>query len=178
MKPETRTRILRVVALVFVVGLSIGLYLVRDRVQDLKGFGYTGIFLISLLSSATIILPVPGLLVTSMMGAVFNPFWVAVAAGLGAALGEISGYLAGFSGQGVAQKAEVYAKMEHWMRRYGGWTILVLAIIPNPIFDVAGMIAGALRMPMWKFLLWCIPGKIIKNLIFAYGGDTILGWFE
>ncbi len=178
MKPETRTTLLRIAVLVFVVGISVALYLLRDRVQELRGFGYTGVFLISLFSSATVILPVPGVLVTSMMGAVFNPFWVAVAAGAGAALGEVSGYLAGFSGQGVAQKAEIYVKLEAWMRRYGGLTVLVLAFIPNPLFDVAGMIAGALKMPLWKFLGFCLIGKIAKMMLFAYGGDSVMKLFE
>jgi membrane protein YqaA with SNARE-associated domain len=178
MKPTTRTTILRIVALVFVLGLSIGLYLLRDRVRELEGLGYTGIFLVSLFSSATIILPVPGVLFTSMMAAVFNPFWVAIAAGSGAALGELSGYLAGFSGRGVAEKTKLYYKMENWMRRFGAVTILVFAFIPNPVFDMAGMVAGALKMPLWKFLLWCWVGKIGKMMLFAYGGVTIMGWFQ
>jgi membrane protein YqaA with SNARE-associated domain len=178
MQVNRRTTILRVVALVFVIGLSVGVYLMRDRVRDLEEFGYAGVFLISLVSSATIILPVPGVLVTSMMGAVFNPFWVAIAAGIGAALGELSGYLAGFSGQGVAQKAEIYQKLENWMRRFGPVTVLVLGFIPNPLFDMAGMVAGALKMPLWKFLLFCTIGKIGKMMLFAYGGDTVMGWFN
>jgi membrane protein YqaA with SNARE-associated domain len=178
MKPTTRTTILRIVALVFVLGLSVGLYLLRDRVRELEGLGYTGIFLVSLFSSATIILPVPGVLFTSMMAAVFNPFWVAIAAGSGAALGELSGYLAGFSGRGVAEKTKLYYKMENWMRRFGAVTILVFAFIPNPVFDMAGMVAGALKMPLWKFLLWCWVGKIGKMMLFAYGGVTIMGWFQ
>jgi len=178
MQSDRRLAVLRVVALVFVIGLSVGVYLLRDQVQNLKGLGYAGIFLISLVSSATIILPVPGVLVTSMMGAVFNPFWVAIAAGTGAALGELSGYLAGFSGQGVAQKAEIYQKLENWMRRFGPVTVLVLGFIPNPLFDMAGMVAGALKMPLWKFLLFCTIGKIGKMMLFAYGGDTVMGWFN
>ena len=95
MTQEQRTRLLRVLALVFALGLTLALYLNRDKVQHLQGYGYFGIFLISLLTNATLILPVPGVLITSAMGAVFNPFWVAVAAGSGAALGEL-GIFSGF----------------------------------------------------------------------------------
>jgi membrane protein DedA with SNARE-associated domain len=111
------------------------------------------------------------------MGAVFNPFWVAIAAGTGAALGELSGYIAGFSGQGVLEKAPLYERMEGWMRRFGGWTILVLAFIPNPLFDVAGMIAGVLKMPLLLFLVPCWVGKVAKMLMFAYGGAAIMRLF-
>ena len=178
MKPNQRTLLLRILALIFVVGVSVGLYLVRDRIQELENLGYVGIFLVSLFSSATIILPVPGVLFTSMMGAVFNPLWVALASGTGATLGEISGYLAGYSGRGVVEKAEIHRKMENWMLRFGGVTITVFAFIPNPLFDVAGMVAGALKMPLWKFLAWCWVGKVAKMLLFAYGGGTILGIFN
>src|SRR5512146_2579725 len=139
MKPGWRLTLLRISALVFVVGISVVLYIYRDKVHQLEALGYPGIFLVSLFSSATIILPVPGVLFTSIMGAVFNPFWVAIAAGTGAALGELSGYLAGFSGQAVIENTSRYETLTRWMRKYGDLTILVLAVIPNPAFDLAGL---------------------------------------
>jgi len=60
------------------------------------------------------------------------------------------------------------------MRKYGDVTILVLAFIPNPLFDVAGAIAGILRMPVWKFLIYCVIGKILKMMMFAYAGDWVM----
>ena len=160
----------RIATLVFVVALSVTLFIFRDRIKELEEFGYPGIFLFSLLANATLILPMPGIIVTSLMGAVFNPFWVAIAAGSGAALGEFSGYLAGFSGQKVAERTPAYVKLENWMKKYGGWTILVLGFIPNPLFDIAGLIAGTLKMPPAKFLFWCWLGKVLKMMLFAYGG--------
>ncbi|HAL17657.1 MAG TPA: hypothetical protein DCP32_13220, partial [Anaerolineaceae bacterium] len=65
MTRETRLKIQRILALLFVVGLTVFLYLNRNRVQELEGLGYPGIFLLSLLSNATLILPVPGVLFTS-----------------------------------------------------------------------------------------------------------------
>ena len=167
----------RILALILVIALTLYLVSIRDRVKDLGAYGYPGIFLLSLLSNATLILPVPGVLFTSAMGAVFNPFWVAIAAGSGAALGELSGYLAGFSGQKVVARVGIYEKMEGWMRKYGEWVILLLAFVPNPAFDMAGIIAGALRMRVVSFLLWCMIGKILKMLLFAYGGSQIIQWF-
>jgi membrane protein YqaA with SNARE-associated domain len=180
MTRETRLKIQRILALVFVIGLTVFLYLNRDRVQELEGLGYPGIFLLSLLSNATLILPVPGVLFTSAMGAVFNPFWVAIAAGTGAALGELTGYLAGYSGQDVVNRTKWQPKVEGWMRKYGGITVFVLALVPNPVFDIAGLTAGMLKMPIPKFLFWSMLGKIIKMMAFAYGGSYILAripWF-
>lgn len=167
---------LRVIALLAVIAITIFIYSIRDQAEQLQAYGYPGIFILSLLSNATIILPAPGLAVTFAAGGVFDPFWVGIAAGAGAALGELTGYVAGFSGQGVLEGTKVYERMEDLTRRYGSWTVLFLAIIPNPFFDVAGAAAGALRMPVSTFLLWATIGKIIKMWIFAYAGALSVDW--
>jgi len=168
-----RKNILRIIALVFVLALTVILIINRDSVKQLESLGYPGIFLASMLTNATLILPIPGVLITSAMGAVFNPFWVAIASSSGATVGEISGYLAGFSGQAVVENKKWYEKIENWMKKYGDITILVLAFIPNPAFDAAGMTAGVLKMPIHKFLIYCFIGKTLKMLAFAYGGYLI-----
>lgn len=176
MKPEKRLNILRIIVLVFVVGSTIYLLSIREQIHHLEQYGYPGVFFMNLLSSATVLIPVPGVLVTSAMGAVFNPFWVAVAAGLGAGLGELSSYLAGFSGQAVVEQVDWHKRLERWMEKFGDLTIFVLALIPNPLFDMAGISAGALKMPVSRFLIWCCLGKILKMLAFSYGGATIIDW--
>jgi uncharacterized membrane protein YdjX (TVP38/TMEM64 family) len=177
MSPETRKKIFRALILVFVVSITIIILINRERIGELKVVGYPGIFLISIIANATIIIPIPGVLITAAMGAVFNPFWVAVAAGCGAAIGELTGYLAGYSGQGVVERSDWHDRLVSWMRRYGDVTILVLAFIPNPAFDVAGITAGMLKMPWYRYLIWSAIGKMLKMAIFAYGGSTILGLF-
>ncbi|MFU8827262.1 MAG: VTT domain-containing protein [Brevefilum sp.] len=170
--------IIRVVVLLAVIALTVILIINRERIQALQGFGYPGIFLFSILANATILVPVPGVIFTSAMGAVFNPLWVSIAAGAGAALGELSGYMAGFSGQAVVENAKRYDRVVRWMRTYGDVTILFLAFIPNPLFDLAGMLAGMLKMPVWKFLFYCVIGKILKMMMFAYAGDWVVTLLE
>jgi len=114
----------------------------------------------------------------SAMGAVFNPFWVAVASGSGAAVGELTGYLAGFSGQIIIENRAWYDRLVEVMRKYGEVTILVLAFIPNPVFDLTGMAAGMLKMPLVKFLTWCLLGKTLKMLFFSYTGASIFNLFR
>jgi membrane protein DedA with SNARE-associated domain len=178
MSSKLRLNLLRALILIGVIALTVYLISIRDQVKQLGAYGYPGIFLVSILANATIIVPLPGILLTSAMGAVFNPFWVAVAAGLGAALGELSGYLAGFSGRGVIENTKRYERMTNWMKKYGDITILVLAFIPNPVFDVAGMIAGALKMKPAKFLFYCAVGKILKMMVFAYTGASLFNLFQ
>ncbi len=176
--PDRKTRILQIVALVFVIVLTVAIFVLRDKIPHLEAYGYPGIFILSIIANATIILPVPGVLITSAMGVVFDPFWVAVAAGAGAGIGELTGYLAGFSGRRVIEKVGWHERVVNWMKKYGDPTILVLAFIPNPAFDLAGISAGVLKLPVWRFLIWCILGKILKMLMFAYGGATISHWFS
>jgi len=170
-------RVVRALLFVGVIGISVYLYTIRDDIQQMEAYGYPGIFLFNLAASATLILPMPGVAVTSLMGAVFNPFWVAVAAATGAALGELTGYAAGFSGQKVAQRTPAYERVEGWMRKFGELAILVLAIIPNPFFDVAGVTAGVLKMPVWRFLIFCWLGKLVKMLLFAFFGAALGRYF-
>jgi membrane protein DedA with SNARE-associated domain len=105
-----------------------------------------------------------------------------VVAGLGQAVGELSGYLAGYGGQTMAERLPRYAQIARWMRRYGPAVIFVLALVPNPLFDVAGIVAGSTRMPLLLFFVSCAMGKILKNLIAAwagfYGIELLQQWFS
>ena len=174
-----RLTILRALALTVVVILIVVLFIFREQVKKLEEFGYVGIFLLSIAANATIIIPLPGVAFTTAMGAIFNPLGVAVAAGLGASVGELSGYLAGFSGQGVVERAAIYNRLMTWMKAHQNLAygmILLLAFIPNPLFDLAGMAAGALKLPLWKFLIACAIGKILKMLVFALAGYYSVSW--
>jgi uncharacterized membrane protein YdjX (TVP38/TMEM64 family) len=173
MPQEKKNPLIRIFLFFLVLISSIVLFIYRDEVQKIANFGYGGIFILSILSNATLILPLPGIIFTSAMGAVFNPFWVAIAAGIGAAIGETTGYLAGFSGQIVVDRKDWYETLTQWMRKYGNLTILVMAFVPNPLFDLAGMAAGMLKLPFFRFLFWCSMGKIIKMLVFAYTGASL-----
>ena len=167
--------IARVLALLFVILITIYiLFLPEDQAKKIESFGYFGIFIISILANATVIIPAPGLVIVFGMGAKFSPLLVGIVAGLGATIGELSGYLAGFSGQAIIENQKQYDQIVGWMDKNGPLTISLLAFIPNPLFDIAGMISGAFRMPVLKFLFYASIGKILKMLIFAYAGAGIL----
>ncbi len=173
-----RTRILRFLTLTAVVALSAAIYVYREQAQHLAGYGYPGIFLLSLLANATIIMPAPGVMVVFAMGGVFIPWKLALSAGLGAALGELSGYLAGYGGQAIVGNIRRYEQISGWMRqkRWLAYAVIfIMALVPSPLFDLAGIAAGTLKIPMLPFLFWCAAGKTIKMLAFAYAGRWSLG---
>jgi membrane protein YqaA with SNARE-associated domain len=172
-----RLRIVQTLTVVIVIAaLGASLYF-RDHIQELQQYGYAAVFIVGLVSNATLILPVPGLAVSSVMGGVFNPWIVGIVGGVSQALGELTGYMAGYSGHTWVETNQTYERVDRWMRRYGALTIFVMAVIPNPVFDVGGIIAGAMRFPVWKFLVPCTAGKVIKNIGFAligfYGTEAL-----
>ena len=171
-----RLSLIRILAFLLVVAITILIVSLRDQFEQLQAYGYPGIFLLSILANATVILPAPGIAFTFAMGAVFNPIGVAIAAGSGAAIGELTGYLAGFSGRGIVEDNPTYKRIEEWTDRYGGWAILLFAFIPNPLFDLGGAAAGALGMPIRTFLFWAMIGKTLKMLIIAYAGAASIDW--
>lgn len=175
-----RLKLVRLGMIIFVVALTVFIYAIRDQAGILRAFGYPGIFLLSLMANATILLPAPGLAIVFGAGTLqaLNPLGVGVAAGLGATLGELSGYMAGFSGQAIIENRNLYNQMVTWMRRYGPIVVVVLAFLPLPLFDLAGVAAGALRMPVLHFLGFCALGKTAKMILVALAGVYAREWLE
>ncbi|MGQ0600773.1 MAG: YqaA family protein [Anaerolineales bacterium] len=178
-KTNWRLTASRIGLIIVLVGLTVLFYLIRDQVETLRRFGYPGIFLINLIASGSIVLPIPALPFVFAMGAareIYSVFWIGIAAGLGSTFGELSGYGAGFSGQTLVENMPLYQRFHRWTERYGVWTIIVLAIIPNPFFDMAGIAAGTLKLPLWKFFLATLIGKFIKMWVVAFAGANSIGW--
>ena len=159
-----------VLAIAFSVLITGAIMYYRDQLLDLSTYGYVGIFLISVIGNATVLFPVPSLVAVFAGGTVFHPLLVGLVSGVAEPIGELSGYLAGYGGSAAIEDKALYAKMERWMLRHGYLTIFILSAIPNPVFDLAGIAAGALHFPVWKFLLACWAGKTVKAIAIAYAG--------
>jgi membrane protein YqaA with SNARE-associated domain len=175
-----RNRVLRaivpVAALLASVGITVAIILLRDQLGNFAVYGYPGIFLVNLVGNATIILPAPAYAAVFAVGGVMNPVLVGIVGGLGAALGELVGYLAGVGGRPVVKNRRLYERLEGWMHKRGMMLVIfLLALVPNPIFDVGGLLAGALHMPVFRFLLACWAGKTVRLIGIALLGRSILG---
>ena len=164
---------LLVIAAIAVIFVAI--YFFNQALGDAWLYGYFGAFLISLMASAVVIIPVPGLPVVFFLGAILNPAIVGLMVGLGEPLGELTGYMAGYSGRFAVENRKLYTRLEAGMRRRGTLILLLSACVPNPVFDVVGAAAGALRYPVWKYLLVLFVGKTIKGMLVAYAGYWTLG---
>jgi uncharacterized membrane protein YdjX (TVP38/TMEM64 family) len=171
----------QVLALAFSLTLTVLVIVFRDEITRFRTWGYAGVFIINVLGNATVLFPIPSLAINFAGGSVLNPFLVGLVAGVAEPIGELSGYLAGYGGSAVFTNKPNYVKVKGWMQKRGFLTIFVLSAIPNPIFDMAGMAAGALRFPLWKFLVSCWMGKTVKATVIALLGSGLFGivshWF-
>lgn len=146
-----------------------------EEIIALSEYGYIGVFIISLLSSATIFIPAPGWVAVIALGGVLNPYILGIIAGIGSGIGELTGYMIG-NGARTLTRRELDTQRK-LIKKYGLWIIMLLAFIPNPLFDAAGLVAGALKIPVWKFMLATIAGRIIRFILLAYFGAWTLAMF-
>lgn len=174
----SRTTILRGISLLAVIAISVWIYSIRDQAAQFAAYGYPGIFFITMLANATVFLPAPGVAVVFAMGSIFTPWLVALFAGTGGAVGELVGYLAGYSGQGVVENTQMFTRIEPWVKRYGVYAIFVFSALPNPFFDIAGVAAGILKIPFIQFFVACWLGQLVKMFAFAFAGSLSITWLE
>jgi hypothetical protein len=84
----TRERFLQIGAIVLTLTLCTSILLYRDQIIEFKQYGYIGLFLISILSSSSIIIPVPGWFIIATMGTVLNPVLVGIISAIGGTIGR------------------------------------------------------------------------------------------
>jgi len=140
-------------------------------------YGYLGVFLISLLGATSIFVPIPYTVVIFILGSLqtFDPFFIAVAAGAGAAIGEFSGYLLGVGGRKVIgdkykKKMDFITKL---FKKYGSIAIFIFALTPLPD-DLIFIPLGVMRYSLLRAFVPAILGKFFSNLIIAYSGRLSL----
>ena len=136
-----------------------------------QNYGYFGIFLISLIGALSIFFPLPYTVVIFTLGGLFDPFLIAIAAGLGSAVGEFSGYLLGYYGRKVISQ-ERRRKMVFMVKvfdRFGPITIFLFALTPLPD-DLLFIPLGIMRYSLLRAFIPALIGKVSMNFIVAYSG--------
>jgi len=176
-KELLRGKVFPILALGFVVAISVGIVLYYDRIAQLGDYGYPSIFLVSMMWNSTIIYPIPSFWIYYPLGAVFFPPLLGLAGGAGAAIGELTGYMAGYSGRGVLQRrwGRIYTRVEGWLKKRGFIVVFGFNLVPFFPFDLVGIAAGALRFPLWKFYLACLAGRSLSYGFMAIAGA---GWIQ
>jgi membrane protein YqaA with SNARE-associated domain len=164
--------------------------MIEGLINILVKLSYFGIFVLGMVSSSTIFLPLPIDVIIFLVAAELNPYLVGVSAGIGAGIGELTGYLMGVGGRLVVldESRKKLAKLPKAFRRAFFLTfynlikksifllIVLMCFVPF-IFDFIGIFSGAIRYDIKKFLLASIIGKTIRYLLIALTGHTLIGWF-
>jgi uncharacterized membrane protein YdjX (TVP38/TMEM64 family) len=169
-------------SLVGTIVLTLVLVALPVNVDQWGRLGYLGAFVLTLLSSATVIVPSVALGAALKFGAAhtLNPVLVGLVAGIAAGIGESTGYLAGRSGAQLArvQERPTYRRIAAWVERRGTLTVFLLAAVPLPLIDLAGIAAGAMGMSFWRFEIACLAGKIARFIPVALLGRWLQlnGW--
>ncbi len=165
-----------IIQIFFAVLIILAIFVFNDRISTLSEYGYLGVFIISLISAASLFFPAPGWAAVIALAPVLNPYLLGMAAGLGSGIGEITGYVAGNGARKlIGNNKKELKKIEDFVVRYDMLGIFLLSAIPNPIFDLAGIIAGSIRMKLWKFVVACILGRTVRYIILAYVGAFTIG---
>ena len=165
-QPRRTLRILALAAVALVIALA---FLFRDSLPDPESVAYPGLFLLSFVSSASVLVPLPGIVAVCSGGMLLTPLLVGLVAGVGETLGETTGYLAGYSGRGVVPWSRKFQRMRPWVERRGWIFLFLFSSVPNPFFDIVGLAAGVARIPLWQFYGSVLAGKTIKSTVIAYG---------
>jgi membrane protein DedA with SNARE-associated domain len=161
---------IRIAVLVLVAAAIVAVALYGPQLRRFAAVGYPAIFLVCYITNASVLIPLPGLGITVLGGALYNPFLVGLVAGLGQTLGSLNSYAAGYTSQTMLDDIRFYPRVRGWMTRHSPVTIFVLAVLPNPFFSAAVIAAGDLQMPVGRYLLLCLAGKIIKSTVAALAG--------
>ena len=129
------------------------------------------------LNNATIILPAAGQLIVAGLSASLNPVLLGVVGGVGGTIGELTGYVLGVTGRRIVSAENVNRRLRRVPRRLFGPTLFLFAVTPLP-FDVAGIVAGTVRFPVWWFLFWVGAGKILNTIAIAVAARYTIAWLE
>ena len=146
------------------------------EVADFTRHGYLGVFVVNLVTCATILVPIPGEAINVAAGSLLNPLIVTVVATSGATIGEMTSYAAGCYGRkALAERyAERYAQAERLMNRHGLFAVFLFALVPVLVFDLIGIVAGCTRYSLPRFAAATFAGRFLRCMLLSYAGHALL----
>lgn len=161
------------------LNLVVYFLLPKEIIAAIGAYGYAGAFAVAAIANASIILPIPYYPVIARLAQALDVWGVIVAAAAGSAAGSAAGesvaFFVGRAGSGPIQETRISRFMERQMRHPSCAAIVLFAFAapPNPAFDIAGLIAGALDLSFWLFLASVFLGRIVRMSLVAFVGLTI-----
>lgn len=160
--------------------INVGFYFIPIDYTRLTAYAVPGVFALTALATATIVVPVPYipiiLRIAEQTTDVPTLILIAVAAGAGSVIGEISGYMVGRAGRHAFEDTRmsrwVATQMTHPVRAFVA--LFALSAPPNPLFDVAGIAAGTFGVPFWLFAIAVFLGRMLRMLGLVFVGASLI----
>ncbi|OLS31126.1 MAG: hypothetical protein ThorAB25_04960 [Candidatus Thorarchaeota archaeon AB_25] len=142
--------------------------------------GYPGAFLISAIGNATILVPFPYVGVAFILGGlrdeltlafVFDPWLIGIVSGIGAMIGEMTGYFIGYGGGRLIDEDQTSAFKSFVDSHPRATPIVVWFLAATPIpDDVLVIPLGAARYSWWKVALVQLIGKTMFLMGISWSG--------
>lgn len=137
-------------------------------------FGYFGVFLVSIVGTMSIVIPIPYTLIILLLGIQgWDPIGLTLAGGVGAAIGEFAGYLLGYYGRRIISD-ERQRKMDYLLKLFGKYlpaAVFAFALTPLPD-DLLFIPLGILRYSPIKAFIPAVTGKLLMCYILATFGSA------
>lgn len=177
-REEKRERIIEYIkgALGMLLSICVALLFLifAPELNEYAVVGYIGVFLACAAANASVFVPASSTVIVMSAACVLSPLWCGVLGGLGAAAGEQVSYWFGRSGKVFVKDVAAVRKIEEKMQKSAFWVIFLFALIPNPVFDIAGAAAGLSRVGWVRYTCACILGKVPKMIAFAFWGVLLM----
>ena len=162
---------------IFLVAFNIAVYLAPIDYGAFTSFAYVGVFVVTFLANALIAIPIPYIPIVAHIGATAGLPWLVVVLGaLASVLGESVAFLAGRAEEGLVSEHPIYKRVHRVAERpvLAGAMLFAFAVPPNPIFDVAGLAAGAVGVRYRVFFISVFAARLIRLAVIVWLG-TMLG---
>lgn len=165
-------------AVVVLANIAVFVLLPPELLAQIGSFGYLGAFASAALANATVIVPVPYYPLIIRLGQTLNPWGVALATAVGSVLGELVAYFVGRSGRQSVAETTFYRWVQRQLSspRRVPLALFALSALPNPLFDVAGLLAGTLGVPLWVYVLSTFLGRMVRMSTVVLLGLGLAPW--
>jgi membrane protein DedA with SNARE-associated domain len=164
--------------------ISLILSITRGVTSTVQAWGYSGIFGLMLLESSS--LPIPSEVILPFAGYLtingqLNIWIILAAATVAGILGSLVDYYIGLKGVQSLVKHKVWGKVllsaaqleaaEKWFNKHGSVMVFISRLIPG-FRTTFSFPAGAVQMPLKKFVALTTAGCLLWNAVLVY-----LGWY-
>jgi membrane protein YqaA with SNARE-associated domain len=147
-------------------------------VHMLLSFGLLGVFLVSIVDSSFVPLPVPGvtdIMIIIMAAQRQSVILLVLLATVGSALGGYFSHLVGQrGGMAFLEKRvppRIFKRVCHWMETHAILSVALPAILPPPMpLSPFVLAAGALKMSRKKFMIAFTVSRCLRHIVAAWLG--------